>query len=125
MPRVNLSATIIFLTVTSLFFSIPVSAHNIPLRGAKATVHDYAIRVLDDKKNPYVRFHLNCANAFTGHNHFVRCTVKYYNDWKSEAPIACKESIEVYFQPHKFLRSENYNYYTRHTSRPCGDVTLV
>jgi hypothetical protein len=115
----------IFLVAASFVFSGKVFAHNISQRTAKSKVNQYAAGVVEEKRKVYKRFNTSCADAFSGHNHYVRCTVKYYSDSSSDSPVACKEKLEVFFQPHNFFHGESYKYYMRHTTESCGRHTFA
>ena len=108
----------------SLIFSPRVSSHNIGLAKAKEMAREYSLRVLNDPAKDYVQVIRRCANAFSGHNHYVRCTIKYEDKRSKEIDgvFACTETIEVYFQSHR--DGQNFQYYMKHTSRPCGSETL-
>lgn len=113
------------LMVASLVFSPSASAHNINLATAKEKAREYSLRVLNDSSKGYVQVIRNCARAFSGHNHYVRCTIKY-EDQRSkqiDGVFACTETIEVYFQSHR--DGQNFQYYMKHTSRQCGNERLA
>ncbi len=113
------------LMCASLVFTLSVSAHNINLATAKEKAREYSLRVVNDPANGYVQVIRTCVNAFPGHNHYVRCTIRYEDKRTKEIDgvFACTESIEVYFQSHR--DGQNYQYYMKHTSRQCGNERLT
>ena len=108
----------------SLVISPSASAHNINLEKAKEKARAYAKSVLDSGKG-YVQSITRCNNAFSGHNHYVRCTIQYEDRASKEVDgvFACTETIEVYFQSHR--DGQNFEYYMKHTSRRCGNERLT
>jgi len=109
---------------TSLFFTGTASAHNINLETAKAKVRPYVSQVLNDPSRGYVQAITRCSRAFSGHNHYIRCTVQYENAESKnvDGVFACTEKVEAYHQSHR--DGINYQIYRKHTSPPCGSITL-
>ncbi len=108
------------LMVASLTLTQIASVHDISLAMAKTRVVKYAEKIV--KLKNYDEAITECKRAFSGHNHYVRCEVKYKDrrNKNKESVFACTEKIEVYFQPHN--RGEEHIYYMRHTTRECGDT---
>jgi uncharacterized protein (DUF2147 family) len=117
-------AMAILLMGASLVFTLSASAHNVGLAKAKEMAREYSLRVLNDQSKGYVQVIRRCSNAFSGHNHYVRCTIQYEDKQSKEIDgvFACTENIEVYFQSHR--DGQNFQYYMKHTSRSCGSERL-
>jgi len=110
------------LMVASLPLTQIASVHDISLAMAKTRVVKYAEKIVKSKN--YDEAITECKRAFPGHNHYVRCEVKYKDrrNKNKENVFSCTEKIEVYFQPHN--QGEEHIYYMRHTTRECGDTRL-
>jgi hypothetical protein len=124
MSRRMLAGIAALLMGASLVFSPSASAHNVGLEHAKEKAKEYSLRVLNDSGKDYVQVIRRCSRAFSGHNHYVRCTIQYEDPASKnvDGVFACTETIEVYFQSHR--DGQSYQYYMKHTSRPCGSEGL-
>lgn len=108
----------------SLIFTWSASAHSIDLAKARQVVRDYARSVRDESGGKYLHYSTNCVRAFPGHNHFVRCVIEYQNAKDTAAGVyTCKESVEVYMQPHAGQLS--YQLYGKPTSGWCGSRAFL
>ena len=62
-------------------------------------------------------------NAFSGHNHYVRCTVSYDTAaTENTKRYACIETLDVYLLAHSGDRTRTM--FIAHTSRACGPWVL-
>lgn len=108
----------------SLIFTGGASAHSIDLAQAQEIARDYARSVRKESNGKYPHYTTDCYKLYQGHNHYVRCSIEYIDD---EHPggtktALCRESIDVFFQPHSI--SERENYWIQHHSEPCGSRRL-
>lgn len=124
MMRRTLAGIAVILMCASLVFTLSASAHNVNLATAKEKARAYARSVLDTSGKGYVQAITRCNRAFSGHNHYIRCTIQYEDRESKQVDgvFACTENIEVYHQSHR--DSINYEYYMKHTSRQCGNERL-
>jgi hypothetical protein len=110
--------------LAALAFTGTAWAHNIIRADARAECLDYVQGVLDDPDEPYTNANVKTERAFSGHNHYVRCTVRY--DTARTRPsknYACTETLDVYLLPEGADREGTY--FMRHTSAPCGSKRLT
>jgi hypothetical protein len=115
--------TVAALSISSLLTGT-ASAHNVAMPAAKAKARAYALTVLNDPDLSFISANTSCVRAFTGHNHFIRCTEKYdTEETKTTKDYACTERIDVYLLPQASDRASVL--FTRHTTRPCGNTTLT
>lgn len=86
----------------SIIFSPRVSAHNIDLEAAREKARDYARSIRNHPGRTYKHYATDCVRAFSGHNHYVRCTIYFQNaEDRERGEWTCKEQIEVYLDAHR------------------------
>ena len=95
------------------------SAHDIDLDKAQEIARDYARSVRKESNGKYLHYSTDCYKLFQGHNHYVRCRIEYDSkETKGTGSRACRETVDVFFQPHD--NGERYNYWIKHHSEQCG-----
>jgi len=96
-----------------------VFAHTIDVAQAREKAREYARKKVDDPNRAYQHFTTDCLAAFPGHNHYVRCSIFYFDDNRNQL---CKERIEVYLPAHHaakfpdFGTVQEFTYNLKHTS---------
>ena len=120
MSRRVLAVIASLLMGASLVFTLSASAHDISHANAQEIARDYARGVREESNGKYLHYSTDCYKLFTGHNHYVRCQIDYTDDQKTGGinPAVCRETIDVFFQPHN--QGERYNYWIKHHSGQCG-----
>jgi len=94
-----------------------VFAHNIDVTKARDKAREYARQKVDDPNRAYQHFTTDCLAAFPGHNHYVRCSIFYFDDGRNQL---CKERIEVFLPAHHTAKwggtVTDLTYNLKHTS---------
>jgi hypothetical protein len=109
----------------SLIFTPKVLAHSIDLEAAWEKARDHARSVRNDSNGNYKHYATDCVKAFTGHNHYVRCTIFFQTEKdKERGKWTCRERVEVYHEAHGrtgpggiYERFGNDTMYLKHTSQ--------
>lgn len=110
--------------LAGLAFTGTASAHNINTSAADKKCKAYVQGVVDDPQTSYDRAKVRSTRAFSGHNHYVRCTAKYdTRQTASTKDYACTETLDVYLLPEG--ADSTRTIFMRHTSRPCGPKRLT
>ena len=85
-----------------LAFAGTASADNITLQQAKSKCRTRRSASSTTRRTPYTNANVKSVNAFSGHNHYVRCTVSYdtATDGTRRKRYACIETLDVYLLAH-------------------------
>ena len=125
-PLITLKRLLVLpaLAVAGTFaFAGTASADNISVQSAQSKCRSYAQRVIDDSRTPFTNANVKSVNAFSGHNHYVRCTVSYDTAaTENTKRYACIETLDVYLLAHSGDRTRTM--FMAHTSRACGRTVL-
>jgi len=119
MRKRSLIAIITILIGASLVFTWSTSAHSIDLKTAREAARNYARGVRDQSGGKYAHYSTSCVKAFPGHNHYVRCSIFYFDESRKQL---CKERIEVYLPEHHMAKFpdlgtvQELTYNLKHTS---------
>jgi hypothetical protein len=121
-----LAMVAVLITTAGLVFTESTAAHNIDVKAAREKARDYARAKRSDAGRTYKHYSTDCAAAYPGHNHYVRCTISYQNEADTaRGRQTCTERIEVYLKAHLKTILEGTTHmdptmYVKHTSdRQC------
>ena len=117
----RLTLATLLAAAAGLVFTGTASAHNISVSAAKAKCKTYVHGVFDETN--FIQAKVSAVPAFSGHNHYVRCTVSY--DTAKTQPTkyyACTETLDVYYLPENADRTRTM--FMRHITRNCGPERL-
>jgi len=117
----KIRSVIILILALGLFWSgVPrLFAHNIDVAKARDKAREYAKQKVADPNRAYEHFTTDCLAAFPGHNHYVRCSIFYFDESRKQL---CKERIEVYLPEHHMAKFpdlgtvQELTYNLKHTS---------
>jgi len=119
--RLKLIAAAAAASLAGLGFTGTAHADNVSLSAAGAKCSTYAASV--KKQMGYVYWERSASNAFSGHNHYVRCTIKYDTAaTRYSKRWACQETIDVYLLPHDSDR--NRTIFMHHLTNSCSYKVL-
>jgi hypothetical protein len=109
------------LMATSLIFTGGASAHNISLAKGEEVARDYAQSVRRESNGKYRSYTTDCYTLFQGHNHYVRCVIKYTDKERAGlyTPGLCQETIDVFYLAHS-KASGRTSWSLKHHSGQCG-----
>ena len=117
----KMRSVLVLILALGIFWSgVPrVFAHNIDVAKARDKAREYAKGKVADPNRAYEHFTTDCLAAFPGHNHYVRCSIFYFDGSRNQL---CKERIEVYLPEHHRAKFpdlgmvSNFDYFLKHTS---------
>ena len=125
MSKMKSSAVcVVVFVIAGLASTGTASAHDISTTAAHNKCRNYAQGVVDDPRRSYIKAKVRSRRAFSGHNHYVRCSVRYETaESVSTKDYACSETLDVYLLPEGSDRTRMI--FMRHTSAPCGRKRLT